>query len=277
MYRIIHPMNNNVALAKHENGEEVVLIGSGIAFNKKKGDPVLESKIEKIFRLRTEESKENFVALLKDVPLDFITVTYDVIDTLSKKYDYPVQDYIYVTLTDHIYCSYQAVQQGRYKESDLPDASDKYPVPYQIAQEAVAIYRERLLDHFPSDEVNRIAYHFINAEGETNPEGQSHLGKRKDILAAVEAELKKNGIKRSSENSNFYDRFMIHLNYFLDYLDRSRDDNVSLLEMESQIQMTYPQAYQVGSDIYRIIAQKTGIDLYRSERVYLVLHIQRLL
>lgn len=53
MYRIIHPMNNNVALAKHENGEEVVLIGSGIAFNKKKGDIVLESKIEKIFRLRT--------------------------------------------------------------------------------------------------------------------------------------------------------------------------------------------------------------------------------
>ena len=129
------------------------------------------------------------MALLKDVPLDFITVTYDVIDTLSKKYDYPVQEYIYVTLTDHIYCSYQALQQGRYKESDLPDASDKYPVPYQIAQEAVAIYRERLLDHFPSDEVNRIAYHFINAEGETNPEGQSHLGKRKDILAAVKTAI----------------------------------------------------------------------------------------
>ena len=93
MYRIILPMNNNVALAKHE-------IGSGIAFNKKKGDPVLESKIEKVFRMRTEESKENFVALLKDVPLDFITVTYDVIDTLSKKYHYPVQEYIYVTLTN---------------------------------------------------------------------------------------------------------------------------------------------------------------------------------
>ena len=277
MYRIIHPMNNNVALAKNEHQEEVVLIGSGIAFNKKKGDVVLESKIEKIFRLRTEESKENFVALLKDVPLDFITVTYDVIDTLSKKYHYPVQEYIYVTLTDHIYCSYQAVQQGRYKASDLPDASEKYPVPYQIAQEAVAIYRDRLLDSFPDDEVNRIAYHFINAEGDSTPVGQSHLDKRKEILGAVEEELRKQGIRRTANNSNFYDRFMIHLNYFLDYLDRSRDDNVSLLEMESQIQMTYPQAYQVGSDIYHIIAQKTGIDLYRSERVYLVLHIQRLL
>lgn len=277
MYRIILPMNNNVALAKNEHQEEVVLIGSGIAFNKKKGDVVLESKIEKIFRLRTEESKENFVALLKDVPLDFITVTYDVIDTLSKKYDYLVQEYIYVTLTDHIYCSYQAVQQGRYKASDLPDASEKYPVPYQIAQEAVAIYRDRLLDSFPDDEVNRIAYHFINAEGDSTPVGQSHLDKRKEILGAVEEELRKQGIRRTANNSNFYDRFMIHLNYFLDYLDRSRDDNVALLEMESQIKLTYPEAYQIGSSLYEIIAQKTGIDLYHSERVYLVLHIQRLL
>lgn len=51
------------------------------------------------------------MALLKDVPLDFITTTYEVIDTLSKKYAYPVQEYIYVTLTDHIFCSYQAVRR----------------------------------------------------------------------------------------------------------------------------------------------------------------------
>ena len=37
MYRIIHPMNNNVALAKHENGEEVVLIGSGENLSPKNG------------------------------------------------------------------------------------------------------------------------------------------------------------------------------------------------------------------------------------------------
>lgn len=34
--------------------------------------------------MKTEESRENFMTLLKDVPLDFITVTYEVIDSLSK-------------------------------------------------------------------------------------------------------------------------------------------------------------------------------------------------
>ncbi len=53
------------------------------------------------------------MALLKDVPLDFITVTYEIIDKLSKKYHYPIQEYLYVTLTDHIYCSYQALAQGK--------------------------------------------------------------------------------------------------------------------------------------------------------------------
>lgn len=277
MYRILNPMNHNVALVRNEKGEELVIVGKGIIFGKKKGDFIPKEKAEKVFQMKTEESRENFVSLLKDVPLDFITVTYEVIDSLSRKYSYPVQDYIYVTLTDHIYCSYQAVQQGRYKDSALPDAREKYPVPYKIAQEAVAIYRERLLDTFPDDEINRIAYHFINAEGDSNSEGQNHLDKRKEILGEVEAELMKNGIRRTTDNSNFYDRFMTHLNYFLDYLDRSRDDNVSLLEMESQIKLTYPEAYQIGSTIYEIVAQQTGVDVYNSERVYLVLHIQRLL
>ena len=65
MYQIISSMNNNVTLAQDVNGEEVVLIGSGIGFNKNKGDTVNEEKIEKIFHLRTEESKENFISLLK--------------------------------------------------------------------------------------------------------------------------------------------------------------------------------------------------------------------
>ena len=49
MYQIISSMNNNVTLAQDVNGEEVVLIGSGIGFNKNKGDTVNEEKIEKNF------------------------------------------------------------------------------------------------------------------------------------------------------------------------------------------------------------------------------------
>ncbi len=36
MYRIIHPMNNNVALVQNELQQELIVIGSGIAFGKKR-------------------------------------------------------------------------------------------------------------------------------------------------------------------------------------------------------------------------------------------------
>jgi len=270
-------MNNNVSLVRNSKGEELIVVGKGISFGKKKGDLISEDQVEKVFRMKTEESRENFMTLLKDVPLDFITVTYEIIDNLSKKYQYPIQEYLYVTLTDHIYCSYQAISQGRYKDSNLPDISKEYPIAFQIAQESFEIYNSKLSGNLPKDEIKRIAYHFINAEGENEVEVAEAIDKRKEIIKKVESLLRSYNIQRTQENNNFYDRFMIHLNYFLDYLDRSRDDNQSLLDMEEHIKNTYPEAFEIGSKIYEVIAQETGVDLYKSERVYLVLHIQRLL
>ena len=180
-------------------------------------------------------------------------------------------------MTDHIYCSYQAINQGRYKDSNLPDISTKYPTAFQIANEAFEIYRQKLTENLPEDEITRIAYHFINAEGVNEVEVVESIDKRKEILKSVENVLRSYGIQRTPDNNNFYDRFMIHLNYFLDYLDRTRDDNQSLLDMEEHIKTTYPKAFEIGSNIYEVIAQETGVDLNKSERVYLVLHIQRLL
>ena len=76
MYRVLNPMNHNVALARNEKGEELVIVGKGIIFVKMKGHFVPKDKVEKVLLMKTEESRENFMTLLKDVPLDFITVTY---------------------------------------------------------------------------------------------------------------------------------------------------------------------------------------------------------
>ena len=277
MYRVLQALNNNVALVKNEHDQQFVVMGLGIIFQKRKGDLISEDKVEKIFSLKSTESQENFMSLLKDVPLDFITVTYDVVETLSSKYNYPVQEYLYVTLTDHIHCAYKTVLDNNYQETKLPNISQEYSIEFVMAKEALAMFRQKLLNDLPDDEIGRIALHFINARGTTAIEKSPKAELTKVVLTKVQCELESSGIKRTKENSNFYDRLMIHLTYFLQYLDRTPNDNGPLMEMGKHIQTAYPDAYNVGDKIYQIITSETGVNIHESEKFYIVLHIQRLL
>ncbi|WP_438059131.1 PRD domain-containing protein [Streptococcus ruminicola] len=277
MFRIIQALNNNVALVKNEQGQQAVVMGLGIVFQKKKGDLIVPSKVEKIFSLRTEESKENFLTLLKNIPLDILTVTYNMIDELVKKHQFPVQEYLYVTLTDHVYSVYQKLLKGTYQESHLPDISKEYVTEFEMAREAVEILSQKLSVTFPDDEVGRMALHFINAKGDYDVSATKEESARKRVLELVEDELAKNGIKRSSANGNLYDRLMIHLTYLINRLQTNQQDETSLISMEEFVKADYPKAYQIGRAIYNLIEEELQLDLSRSERVYLVIHIQRLL
>ena len=199
MFRIVQALNNNVALVKNEQDEQAVVMGLGIVFQKKKGDLITPSKVEKVFLLKTEESKENFLPLLKNILLDILTVTYNMIDDLVAKYHFPVQEYLYVTLTDHVYSVYQKLLKGAYQESHLPDISAAYVTEFQMAQEAVAILSQKLSVTFPEDELGRIAIHFINAkrEGEVTPSFQ--ISRTKHILELVKQEFSRDNIERTPQ------------------------------------------------------------------------------
>ncbi|MGT2802377.1 transcriptional antiterminator, BglG family [Streptococcus henryi] len=277
MFRIIQALNNNVALVKNEQGEQAVVMGLGIVFRKKKGDLIRPEQVEKIFSLKTEESKENFLMLLKNIPLDILTVTYNMIDKLVQNHQFPVQEYLYVTLTDHVYSVYQKLLKGTYQESRLPDISKEYVTEFSMAREAVEILSNKLSVNFPDDEIGRMALHFINAKGDYEISSNQEESARKRVLELVEEELSRNGIRRNAENSNLYDRLMIHLTYLINRLQTSQQDETSLVNMEDFVKSDYPKAFRIGQAIHRILEQEFKLDLSRSERVYLVLHIQRLL
>ena len=277
MYRILNPMNHNVSLVRNDKGEEVIVIGKGIAFGKKKGDLIAEQQVEKIFRMKTEESRENFQTLLRDIPLDILTIGYSTIDEVVEKYHFPIQEYLYVTLTDHIYSVYKKLLSGSYQKSHLPDISNEYVTEFSMARDTVNILNRKLSIVFPEDEVSRIALHYINAKGEYELSEELTENVAKRVLSIVENELSKFHIERNAENSNLYDRLMIHLSYLVNRLQNDKQDMTPLIPLEEHVKTDYPKAYQIGQRIHQVIERELNIDLSRSERVYLVLHIQRLL
>lgn len=252
-------------------------MGAGITYQKKKGDVINKESVEKTFTLRNEESQNNFSTLLKDIPLDFITTSYEIIERAISHYHYPVQEYIYVTLTDHIYLSYQNLSKGTYETTVLPAMKANYPIEYTIGKDAIALIKEKLGITFPELEIDRIALHFINAKGTSIAVNtDNHI--EKEMIALVQGELSASGIQRTAKNKNYYDRLMIHLNYFLErMLSESNDPEPFSLNFEETLKKDYPEAYQIGNRIYELIEGHLGKTLNENERIYFTIHVQRLL
>ncbi|MBO0459741.1 PRD domain-containing protein [Enterococcus hulanensis] len=278
MYRVVQVLNNNIAIVK-KNHEQAIAMGKGLVFQKKKGDLLSEDSIQNLFVLKSEESKQNFSFLLKDVPLDFITTAYEIIENAVTRYHYSVQEYIYVTLTDHIYWNYKRLIKGEYQNSLLPDISKQYPKEYQIAKDGLRIIKERLDIAFPEDELKNISIHFINAQGKT-PEPAAipadTYDEQQRVMQILEEALRKRNIVRTEKTQNFYDRLMIHLRYMLERTEEEKVDEFAL-KMEEDLKKDYPKAYSVAEEMYRIINENTGLKLNASEKVYFTIHIQRLL
>ena len=277
MYKIVQVLNNNIAIVK-KDGKQEIAMGKGLVFQKKKGDLIAEENIQNLFVLKNEESKENISILLKDIPLDYITTTYEIIENAIGKYNYSVQEYIYVTLTDHIYWNAKKLRKGEYEKGFLPDISQQYPKEYKIARDALEIIEAKLGLRFPETELNNLSIHFINAQAKTDSlseEAEQKINEQ-NVMQQVEMILKDKQIIRSTNNQNFYDRLMIHLRYMLERGDKETDDSFAE-KMEENLKKEYPKAYETAEEIYREISEKTGLDLKPSEKVYFTIHLQRLL
>ena len=73
---VIHKiLNNNLILSRDGQGHEVIVKGCGIAFQKKKGQQVEESRIEKIFTAENAQISKEIQGYLTAIPekyLDFV-------------------------------------------------------------------------------------------------------------------------------------------------------------------------------------------------------------
>ncbi len=73
-------LNNNVVVVVNEQQREQVVMGRGLAFQKRVGDSLDESKIEKVFALQSDELVGRLGELLSQIPLEVMTTCDRIID-----------------------------------------------------------------------------------------------------------------------------------------------------------------------------------------------------
>lgn len=97
-------MNNNVVSSIDEDGQEIIVVGTGIGFQGKEGKVVDEKKIQKIFRLEDPKMIRKLKEILQDLPMEQFEISTAIIEHAKQSLGTELNENIYVTLTDHIHC-----------------------------------------------------------------------------------------------------------------------------------------------------------------------------
>ena len=105
-------LNNNVVVVFENGKTEKIVMGRGIAFGKKVGDSIDEDKIDKTFLLENSDNNSKLQQLLKDIPSEYLNTTEKIIEYAKTKAERNLNDFLYITLMDHIYMAIVRTKDG---------------------------------------------------------------------------------------------------------------------------------------------------------------------
>jgi len=240
--RIYKIINHNIVISQDESDNEIILMGRGIAYQKKKNDMIDEALIEKRFHLEKEVVSDNFIELLREIPEDIINVTYEVIEYIKVNMGRQINNRIYLTLLDHInYAVVRYLQGIQFNNMLLVEIKHLYKQEIKVAQEALEIINQRLMVNLPEDEAAFIALHIVNAQLELDITEVTQVTTLiNEILNIVRYQFK----VKLDETTLDYDRFVTHLKFFARRLLRSQakaEDDVALYEIMKE---RYPNEHK---------------------------------
>lgn len=273
--RITRIINNNVVCAVNERNQERILLGSGIGFQKKKGDEIEKGKIEKEFFLKSRSVSGKLFSLLTQIPMEYMRVTDNIIKYAKEALDEELSENIYLTLTDHISFSIARQENGLpFSNALLWEIKRFYPKEFNIGLHAVDLLNEEFNISLPEDEAASIAMHIVNAE--------LGSGTVRDTIQVTEViqnilNLIRYHFKTDlNENSLYYSRFLTHLKFFAYRILNDNINEVGDEDFEEVVKIRYPEAYECASKIASLIKDKYNKSLSSDELVYLTVHIKRI-
>lgn len=273
--KITRVINNNVVCAVNVRRQELVLLGSGIGFQKKRGDEVEIGKIEKEFFLKSKNVTGKLYALLSQIPMEYMSVSESIISFAKETLGKELNENVYITLTDHIYFAIVRYSDGvPIKNALLWEIKKFYTTEFKVALKGLEIIKKELDIDLPEDEAGFIALHIVNAElGSEMEETMKMTRLIQKILNLIRYEYK----IQFNEDSLHYMRLVTHLKFFAYRLFSNSKIESNDIDFHDIIKAKYKNEYQCSLKIKELVRQDYQKELTEDEMVYLTVHIKRVI
>lgn len=269
--------NNNVILAfENSSKKEVILTGCGIGFGKKPNDTIDDSKIEKKFVIQDNNFESKVNKLASEIPEEVFAVSSAIIEYAEKNLNTTLDEYIYISLTDHIYFALK-----RYKEN-LPIKNELlyelrriHKKEYEIGKWAIEYINITFNVNFLIDEAGFIAMHIINANYRESTNKSCLI---MNIINQILDIIKNYYSIEFIEDEINFDRLLTHLKFFakrlIDKTESIDTNNNGLLEI---VKVQYKESYDCVKQIKSFIEENYTYKVNDDEVLYLILHINRVI
>ncbi len=274
MFEFVKSLNNNIVQAYDENHNEVVLFGTGIGFNRKKGDMVPESSVSKFF---INGSNKRLASMVQNLSEDIVSVTEEIIQYGSRILEKQLHASILIILADHLYFAIERAKKNQNVDNPLQwEIPHLYPREYEIGGKGVKLIEERLKVKLPPQEASFIALHFVNAQFES--QDMSDTLKITEIISRIMDIVSYHFQLILDENSLYYSRFIVHLRYFIIRQETHMKDTIGLNDEDllETVKIRYKKSYQCAVKIAKYLYDVYAWDVSKDEIIYLLLHIERI-
>lgn len=266
-------LNNNVVQTTNENGEEMVVMGRGIGFQKGPGDQIDLMKVDKTFVLKADG--EMFGDIYQQLTTDEIDLVFAIVKLAEERLNQEFQSHVYMTLGDHLHFALERHQKNLPLTNPLAwQIRRVYSAEYKVGLEALDLVEEKTGIRLEENEASSVALHLINAqkEGQMIEQTMRMVKIVQDILHVVRLHY---GLEFDEESIS-YQRFVTHLQYFAQRVNHKLQQGSNDSFLYEQVKATYPKAFSCSDKIKQYVESTYDFPVGREEQVYLTIHIQRL-
>ncbi|MBU9710960.1 BglG family transcription antiterminator [Evansella tamaricis] len=271
-YTFVKALNNNVIIAESILGQEVIFIGKGIGFGKKKGDKLTDLAYDKVFSLVNHEEQEKYKRLLKEKKSEHLLIIHEVMEKIRSLIGIDLDERIHFALAQHLVLALERTKQKTDIHNPfLWETKLLYQESFHVAEEVVSFLHQKTGIELPTAEIGFIALHIQSAI-----HGNANLPHdRTDIVLRVISYVEEKTGKDLNKDSIPFKRFAQHIK---EMFERSMTDELDVEEKVIKIlKEDNPSCYNIARNIVKMMEKAIQQRISDVEIIYISIHLQRLL
>lgn len=269
--KVLRVFNNNIVATRTDDNKDAIAQGAGIGFQKKAGDTIDESKIERMYYI-LDEHMSKFNELFDQTPIEYFQIAERIMEEVKKQLHVNLSNQIVIALTDHIYFAVQRQQEGvQLPNLMISEIRTMYRNEYKLALWSLDMIEDVTGIRLDEDEAGYITMHIVNASMQSTTDKTTNiLLFTKGVLDVIRHEFQ---IKLEVDQLDAA-RLMTHLKFLAQRIFQGESNELN--EVEDMYDLLIKKDQRLKRCIENVtayITQTFNYSLSKQEQVYLMIHL----